>query len=466
MKFPRTQLILAALAFVATLTGCSAFAPSTARAVPPALTAPMAGAAESVLDVATGFDTAQMYVLRPMAQVGPQELPTTAKPVRNLSTTAATVADALRLLAEASGLQLVFTGAQAITGPALTGVSGSLAEVLTTLTTAYGLQWHTAGTQLVVSQDAQYILKLPVLVPAESLTGTVETLKHLGARDVFLDLSDRTVVLRADGNSHAKIVDYLAYARANRSMIVYDVDVWQVTFSDDNSQGIDWSTLTWTYATGGLTALNSAAGAAAGFGLTYSKGKLDIKMLATWLKTQGTVKSISRPRIAIMAGSKGTFSVGEKTTYIAKVGSTATATATQTTVDTGVLETGLKLSIDGDVQDNTVLSAVRLDLSDLLSMEHYTAMGTEIALPKTATRQLETTIRARPGDTVLLGGITAGRDTATTRNSLLSASSGQQAARSELVIAIRPRIVKFTGRSVPSTTETPIATPVATPVAL
>jgi MSHA biogenesis protein MshL len=444
-KLQKSTIALAAFALVA-LTGCSSIMSKPVQE-PDALQSKTALVDESELHIDAGFESEGIYVLRSL-EVTSQELPA-GKFIRNLSVTSATVGDALTLLASASGMQLVFSGAANIAGPTLQNVSGTLPEVLSTLAKAYGIFWSVEGQKLVVSLEAQYVLQLPPLLGVEGLSATVSTLKQLGARDVFLNNDDRTVVLRANGTTQKKITAYLDHVRANRSMIVYDIDVWQVSLSEDNSKGIDWSSLNWTYSSrSALTALNSAANKVPGFGMTFTNDKFNVNMLASWLQTQGNVKSLSRPRLAMMAGSKGTFNVGQSSTYVASVGTTVNGTTAQTTTQTATLATGLQLTVAGDLQDNTVMSRVNVSLSDLLGMKTFKSGDTELALPQTATRQLETIIRARAGDTVLLGGITSENNTQETSSSLLAASARNTANRSELVIAIRPRVIKFNGKIV------------------
>lgn len=446
MKLPRFCRTLLAVAAAAILAGCASLSSAPVQ-MPENLAAPTAQVSDNELAVEADFSPDGLFVLRPMADYSASDILSTAT-FQNLHTTAATVGDVLQLLSSSAGLQLVYEGTPLSAGPSLHGISGSLPQIMATLSNAYGLNWRVDGKQLVVSQEMQYLLQLPPQLQPESLTDSVNTLKQLGARNVYLNKSDATVVLSADMNSRKKITDYLNYLRNNRSLIVYDIDIWQVNLSEDKQQGIDWSSLNWTYsASRALNAVNGLSSSGAGVSFNFSGPSYDGKLLATWLQTQGTVKSISRPRLAIMSGTKGVFSVGQTVAYVSSVGTTVSGDTAQTTTQTATVETGLKLAMSGDISDNTVQSKVSVSLSELLSLKSFKSGTTEIALPQTATRQLETTIRARPGDTVLLGGITTANDSTDVSGSLLSVSSRESAARSELVIAIRPRIIKFAAQT-------------------
>lgn len=394
------------------------------------------------LEVAVDFDVAQMYALQPKRE-GSQNLP--EKRLEGLSVGSTTVGDALRLIASQAGLSLDFAAAQGVSGPVLRNVSGSLAEVMDTLTKAYGLFWHAAGSHLVVRQDEQFIVQLPPVDP-DALEAAKGSMERMGAKDVFLDKDQKLVVMRATAAAQERIAGYLEHIRRTRTMIVYDVDIWQVTLNKNTEQGLDWSALSWTY--GGQAPMTGSVTAPADGTLkaSYHAGKLDVAVLAVWMRSQGSVKSLSRPRLAVLNGSKGTFSIGQSIPYVAKVGSVVTNGTTQTTVETSKVETGLKLAIKGDVHDGTVVSTVNLELAELLRLQKFQAVGTDLSLPDTATRSLSTIIKARPGDTVLLGGITSGTESSTGSTSFTGAAGSDSATRTELVIAIRPRIVKFNNK--------------------
>lgn len=447
MLAPRISLTAAAVA-LASLTGCASV-PTPSPVAPSArLSAPSVAADEAELDVATGFDSSDAYVMKPTS-LGTQVLP--AKLVKNFSVRASGLSDALRLLAADAGLELVLDGGKPLTGTqTLHAVSGPLTDVMNTVARTFGLSWHVDGRQLVVAQSSQYLVQLPALLDDAALASAAKTLEQLGASDVVLDRDARLVSLNANTSARSKIDAYLAHLRTTRAMLVYDVELWQVSLSRDNTKGLDWSAFTWTYgAPGSISAVNALGSTSAGAALTYKAGKLDLKAVATWLQTQGQAKSLSRPRLAMLQGGKGSFSVGNSFNYVSKVGSVATNGTTQTTVETAKLDTGLKLTVQGDLQDGTVLSKISLDISDLLRMQKYQALGSDLNLPQTATRQIETTVRALPGDTVLVGGLITASDSVDQALGLLSATESRSNDRSELVMAIRPRIVRFTGAAKP-----------------
>jgi MSHA biogenesis protein MshL len=180
-----------------------------------------------------------------------------------------------------------------------------------------------------------------------------------------------------------------------------------------------------------------------GIGAVIAGPRFNVDVLVDFLRSQGSVRAISQPRIALMSGSKGSLRVGQSTTYVAKVGSNFNGNLTQLSVETQSLQTGFELTLFGEEHEGTVYTHINLSLADLVKFNRFTAVDTDLTLPQTAEREVKTTVRARPGDIVLLGGIATQRDTLDVNNGVGATRKTGAVERSELVIALKPRIVRF-----------------------
>ncbi|MEC5217385.1 hypothetical protein RCH09_002343 [Actimicrobium sp. GrIS 1.19] len=169
-------------------------------------------------------------------------------------------------------------------------------------------------------------------------------------------------------------------------------------------------------------------------------------MLINFLQTQGNVKAISRPRLAVISGTRGSLRVGQSTTYVSKVGTNFSTSVNQVTTETRDLKTGLDLTLFGDFSDNTVYTRIGLAISEIVSLSKFTALGTDLTLPTTADREINTVVRARPGDMILLGGITIDRDASDARRGLSQNGRSDSVTRSELVLAMKAKVVYFRGK--------------------
>lgn len=436
------------------------------------------------LDVELDAKASDFFMVRPFARTGQQaSLPNRA--IRNLSFSEQGIYDAIYLLLEGTGIALSIEGSargsERYGSISLFNLSGSLPDVLDRVAEHAGLFYELRDKTVFLTPEAQFVIDLPPVLGDDSLATITNSLQFLGARDVYLDRLNRTLVFKTNRRALRGISDYMANLRERRSLLVYEVHVYQVDLNDSKSQGISWngfqsasggivrssSATTGTSGTGtsgasgststGSTGATSAAGAilngtsailskASGsfaMGAVISGSKFNLDALLNFLQTQGSVKTLSRPRIALVSGGRGQLRVGQATTFVSKVGSNLTSALSQVTVETQTLNTGFDLSLQGDVHDGTIYTRIALNISDILRFNQFTALGTQLNLPQTSNRDVKTTVRARPGDVILLGGILVARDSADQSRGLAGWLKGSEVQRSELVLALKPRVVRF-----------------------
>lgn len=330
-------------------------------------------------------------------------------------------------------------------------VSGSLKDILDGLSNSLGIYYNYHNGVISISPDRQFVVMIPPV--DEVLESLPPMLRTLGGTDVYLDKPGRTIAFRASQPSFRRINSYLDYVRSTKKLIVYDVHIWEVMLNDDNSTGIQWNSFSWLPLKN--TAVNISGGApgaagALGVAAVYNSSKLAIDVLASFLQTQGNLKTVSQPKLTLISGGKSIFRVGNTTNYVSQIGSTVANNATSTTVQTSQVLSGLDLTLAGDISDGTVFTDVKLNLNDLQRFNTFTAMGTVLSLPQTANRSVETKIRSRAGDTIMLAGINIEKNShdvsglpGAGNTILLPMTSDQALQRSELVIVLRPHIIRF-----------------------
>lgn len=429
---------------------------------------------DSELQLATEFNLGDAFLLQPLTQSDP--LPNIL--LTNVSITESGVYDAMQAIARVAGLGLSVEG-----GPrgmerygsiASIGLSGGLPEIMENLSRSMGFFYRVSDGVLTITPEEQFVVEMPPSLTEDNLAGISNTFQYLGARDVYLDRLNRSLTFRGNRKAVAGVDTYLRRVRSTRSLLVYDVHVYQVDLTDANSQGVQWNRFNWgsaglgssgasaggtgtasnlatatattTTGTTGNTGTNanfSRASGGFGVGAVISGPKFNIDLVVDFLRTQGTVKNVSQPRIAMLTGSKGSLRVGQATTYVSKVGTNVSANLNQVTVETKDLQTGFELTLFGEEHDGTIYTRVQMALSDLVKFNRFTALGTDLTLPQTADREVRTSIRARPGDTILLGGITVSKDAIDVSKGITAGSRNADTSRSELVIAMRPKIVRF-----------------------
>jgi cell division septation protein DedD len=342
-------------------------------------------------------------------------------------------------------------------------LSGDLTSVLNKLADSYGFYWRFKDGMIYITADRQYIAPVPPIADLfESLPIMVKT---LGGTDVFLDKSARMITFRAGSQSFFKIKNYLDMTRKNRSLIVYDTYIWEVILNDGSKMGIDWGALPGSVPATGITlgsgsAISNASGllkaglinatsGGTGLALSFAGSRFSMNLLIDFLRSQGTINSLSQPKIQLLSGGKATLKDEIATTYVSRVGtpSISAGTVIPGSVETSQVKTGVTLEVSGDVSDGTIYSDIALRVSDLIGMGSATVSGSTITLPKTSSREVQTHVRAKPGDTILLAGIQYDKLSSAINTGMGIVRSNQSdVMRSELIIVMRPRIKHFVGR--------------------
>jgi hypothetical protein len=403
--------------------------------------------------------------------------------LRNVSVTESGLLDAMNLIAASANLSLSIEGGarglERYGAAAVFRVSGTLTEVMQQLSEGMGFFYSVRNRMLVISPEQQFMLQTPPALTEDNLAGFANNLQMLGARDTYLDRLNSTVTFRANRTSLRTIETYVRQLRAARSMLIYEVHVYQVDLTDDTKSGINWNRFGWTEdsvirdATGGGSSGGNTGGSQSpptgdvfspfgaanraatlvregdfGIGAVFSGPNFNAQILLNFLRSQGTVRVVSQPRIGMMSGSRGSLQVTGNNTYVAKVGTNIGNNLNQVTVETETLRTGFELTLFGVEREGVIFTDINLSISELLRFTAFTALGTELQLPQTSSRDVTTNVAARPGDVILLAGISVARDNSDITNAVGGNSKETQTQRGELVIAMRPKVVRFVKRPI------------------
>lgn len=380
--------------------------------------------------------------------------------VRDFSFTDASVYDVVKMLSKSTGIPVTFLQEEApIRTPrtALTRTTKPLPVLMRDLSRLMGFFYEFEGGVIQVRTDQQFLVPIP---PVNDLMETIpKMVEKLGATRIMLDKSSRTLTYVATRSDQQRIEKYLSYLRDNKSLIVYDTYIWEVLLSDSSALGIKWNDLKIgigkTPATGPRDSISVTGGTTGNTtgGLTtnliYNSADFSMDMLLSFLASQGTVNSLSQPRLALISGGIAHFHDGSTVNYVSEVGSVVSNSTTNTTVTTDKVLSGVDMALAGDVSEGSIYTDVRVSVSDLIRFNPFTALGTTLNLPQISSREVKTQVRARSGDTILLAGISvdrASRDLSGVPglgNAMLLTAKDKAKERRELVIVLRPRVVSF-----------------------
>ena len=177
------------------------------------------------------------------------------------------------------------------------------------------------------------------------------------------------------------------------------------------------------------------------------------------------MQTISSPQVTFVSGSSAELKVGGTQRYISQVGQlvsqtnvsgttnpTPTTGVGTNTVNTDSIDTGLTIDVAGAYENGVVFANLDLALTNLVSFNPTQSGGETIDLPQTTDEKINTVIRVRPGDNLVMAGLVTSADT----NSRQGLPLGEEARlplygddtlqNHELVIVVKPSVVLFSDK--------------------
>ncbi|CAL93422.1 general secretion pathway protein D [Azoarcus olearius] len=294
----------------------------------------------------------------------------------------------------------------------------------------------------------------------ESLEANLRAILELG-KDADAVVSNResgVLVVRATARQHSRIAEFIdAVQRAARRQVMIEATIVEVALGDEYQQGIDWRRLgnpNWRVAARGSGDANALTPT-----LSYLSDRLDVRL--DLLETFGSAKILSSPRLSVLNNQTAMLKVVEEVVYFLVDASTTqyddadrektTATTTPQSVSVGmVMALTAQVSAGGEIILN-----VRPTISSISGFKDdpNPSLGSiPNRVPQIRTREIESVLRLRSGETAVLGGLIEDKvDYDTGRIPLLGSlpllgevfsHRDNAVRRSELVIFLRPVVVE------------------------
>lgn len=322
------------------------------------------------------------------------------------------------------------------------------------------------GGVLVVKETQTFTVKIPPISQDVSFIENVAAgIAAIVGSTPVIDQSTRTIVYHANQNTAQMALRYFQRMRASTALIVFETYIWEVSLNSGNAAGVRWDMLA---SLGKFGTGFSVAGQALGEGftnpisiglpttknITGPDGALSAREVFNFLSTFGAVKTVSQPQITVLSGSTARLRAAERQNYVAEIAETLDNGQSTTSVSTDSVDTGFTLTIASAWDNATVYADIDISLTDVLEIEDFdfdsTGGGaTKIQLPRTTERELNTQIRIRPGDSVLIAGLVQESDNFGSSgvglmNPILPTNRTAQTGNQELVFLLRPRVVVYT----------------------
>ena len=307
---------------------------------------------------------------------------------------------------------------------------------------------------------------------------TAQTNLFREAASVIANPETGVISVRATGKQHARVREFLDLIVGNaRRQVLIEATIVEVALSKDYQQGINWSLIrnsinggtavSLVQAPGGGSALSSGTSQAflGAFGLTRSRGRTDIGVTLRLLESFGKTKVLSSPKVSVMNNQSALLKVVDNKIYFTisvTPGTAATLSSPATpAVYTTLLNTvpiGFLMNVTAQIGDD---DEVTLNLRPTVSRitNYVTDPNPALApfsitnrIPEVQTREFESIMKVRDGETAVLGGLmqdasadatdqVPGIGDAPIVGDLLKYRSSQS-SKSELVIFLRPTILR------------------------
>ncbi|MDD3030092.1 MAG: hypothetical protein PHS57_07425 [Alphaproteobacteria bacterium] len=285
--------------------------------------------------------------------------------------------------------------------------------------------------------------------------------KLLDGETATVDEQGGNIVYTATVDAEERVARYLKELRTERPLIVMQMYIWEVMLDQANAQGIKWDSFQNTAMknatlslSNSLTSLESTAGSISLGAVTTGNFSADV--VASFVATKGRIKTISNPQITFVSGSTGSLKVGGTQKYISEVGTSSSSdvsgsssSSSTNTVTTDTIDTGLSVSISGAYENGVVFASLDLSIKSLVSLNPTQSGSGTIDLPETTDEMMNTILRVRPGDSVILAGLVSSSESGSSQGFPLGTETalplyGKDLRESrELVLILKPSVILF-----------------------
>ncbi len=217
-----------------------------------------------------------------------------------------------------------------------------------------------------------------------------------------------------------KVTSYLENLKTELyRQVSIEAKVLEVELTEESKTGIDWTKLFSNSVFSATVDFGNAGqiypvSAAEGGGPVISKLSFATKgfdLFLNAIEEQGKTRVLSNPKITVMNGQPAMISVGENVTYISDVSSevftdtkTVTYSATTSRVMSG-LGIGVVATIIGDEEIILNLTPVTSQLKNNTVQYEDIGGGNRIGLPVIQIREMNTIVRIRNGEMLVVGGL-------------------------------------------------------------
>ena len=370
-----------------------------------------------------------------------------------------TLAGALQLIFSDYEIPIAFETEEALTRQVtVVNLRGPIGRMVRRVCGLADLYCSYEDGTLVVKESQTFTVSIPPVTGESDLLTTVATgIEAITGITPIVDAGTRTVIYQSTQRNSDLVERYFQRMRNSTAMVVFEVYIWEVVLSNDNASGINWEEVV-KFGSGDLLTGFSVTGSVnpdlspISIGLP-TKGSVEFGAdeVFQFISSFGAVKTISQPQITMMSGSESTLRAADTINYVSSLERTIEGDEVAVSTQTDTVDTGFTLTIGSNWDNATIYSSINIELESFQEFDSFDTgvAGSQIRLPITTERALETQVRIRPGDSLIIGGLV--RETDQYQNDgpgivspILSTSRSANTENVELVFMMRPRVVVYT----------------------
>ncbi len=401
-------------------------------------------------------------VLMPEADDG-EPLPSTV--VGPFELRSETLAGALQLVMDGTDIPVAYETSRGLENTiTVTNLKGPINDVVQQNSGLADLDCTYKRGVLSVKDTQIFTVSIPPIAATDQMstlmTNVSGAIAEITGSTPITDPSTRTIVYRATERTSEVAQRYFQRLRQNTALIVFETYIWEVSLTAGNSAGINWQYFDkigkFNFGLNAVGSPTADLGTPISIGLpTTGAVNLTTGDVLKFISSYGAVKTVSQPQLTVLAGSEARLRVADTQNYLASISRTVTDGGNETTsTTTDSVDSGFTLVIGSNWDNATVYGNINILLQEVRRIDELAA-GTDatVQLPVTSERELQTQVRIRPGDSLLIAGLVRERDNLDTRGPGMSepivpTDRTAQTDNTELVFLLRPRVVVYSAKKV------------------
>lgn len=367
-----------------------------------------------------------------------------------------TLAGALQLILDGYDTPIAFQTDEGLTRTVtVTNLKGPVGNVVSTVCGLADLYCAVEDGILVIKELETFTVTIPPIGDTSTLLGNISgAIEAITGQTPVVDESTRTIIYQASHRTSEVAERYFQRLRSNTAMIVFETYIWEVSLNNGNSAGIDWERIghldDFDIGISFEGTTDPSLGTPVSIGLP-TKGNVSFGTddIFKFISKYGAVKTISQPQITMLSGSSARLRVADTQNYVSEITRTSNDGVESVSTTTDSVDTGFTLNVDGSWDSSTVYGRINISLNEVRDIETFADNPDAIVqLPQTTEREVETQIRIRPGDSLLLAGLVRETDAFDSSGPgadtpIFPTSRSVKMANVELVFLMKPRVVVY-----------------------